>query len=66
MSIYEDYKILNSIKPLYFQTKFPFNKLTPEKIQVTKEKVKIIAKQYKSSKDITGGGTKHNPIVFYQ
>lgn len=62
---YEEYKILNSIKPLYFQTKFPYNTLTPEKIQITKEKVQIIAKQFKNSKKITGGNNTQPITVYY-
>ena len=42
----EGYNILNSLKPSYFQTNYPFDNLTPEKIIFTKNKISIMAKEY--------------------
>jgi len=65
------YHILNSIKPVYFQTKFPYDKITPSKIVFTKRKIEIMSKEYekfkkskktKSNKEHIGG---YNKIVIY-
>ncbi len=46
----DSYRILNSIKPLYFQTKFPYDKITPSKIVFTKRKIEIMSKEYEKFK----------------
>jgi len=44
----QGYKILNTIIPSKFQSKFPYSELTPEKIQFAQEKIEIIAKSVDS------------------
>jgi hypothetical protein len=39
------YNILLTVKPEYLRTKFPYNKLTPDKIILTQNKINIIAKE---------------------
>lgn len=57
------YKTLNTIKPSYFQTNFPFNLGSSNKIVVDTKKMKIIAVKLKSK--ITGG-KKASEIIFYE
>jgi hypothetical protein len=66
----EGYHILNSIKPAYFQTKFPYDKITANKVIFTKRKIEIMVKEYESfkkdkesKKAKSGGGSKM--IIFY-
>lgn len=74
----EVYKILNSIKPRYFKTTYPYNLVDPEKIAFTKKKVKILAKEInekppKKTKDnapattptVDGGNQYMHAIKFY-
>jgi hypothetical protein len=51
----EGYHILNSIKPTYFQTKFPYDKITANKIIFTKRKIEILAAEYESFKNNRDG-----------
>ncbi len=67
----EGYRILNSIKPFYFQTKYPFNAMSPQKIIFTENKIEILAKDYekfimdKKSKDEgVKNNTKSNKSIF--
>jgi len=68
------YKLLNSVKPVYFQTKFPYNLVTKDKILVTDKKIKIMVKSThntnKSGTKSGGGDNRHSahyaqPIIFY-
>ncbi len=57
------YKILNSIKPRFLQSKFPFNKLTSDKIVLTQNTVELLVKIEEEKK----GGDEHiaTIIVYY-
>jgi hypothetical protein len=66
----EGYKILNSIKPFYFQTKYPFNNLSVQKVIFTENKIDILAKDYekfinnKKSKDESKYSQKIDKTIF--
>ena len=42
----EHYHALNRIKPFFYQTKYPFNTLTPDKIIFTENKIDILEHDY--------------------
>ncbi len=50
------YNTLNSIKPSYFQTKFPFNVVNPNKIKLITGKIKIIVKDEIAREKAARGG----------
>ncbi len=61
----EAYNILNTVKPNFLVSKYPYSLVNPAKIILTKKKISIIVKQLKqSSKNEVKGGS-DNPIVFY-
>jgi hypothetical protein len=41
----EGYKILNTLIPEYYKTKYPYDTLTSDKVVFTKKKIEIIAKE---------------------
>ena len=66
------YNILETVKPPYFQTKFPYDVLTPNKILLTKNKITIIAKNFDAfiktapwKKKKNGGSENSLPILIY-
>ncbi len=63
----EEYNILNSIKPAYFRSRFPYNIIDPKKIKFTMNKIEIWAKEEDKSNPHakTGGSVKPIPIKFY-
>ncbi len=50
------YNTLNSIKPSYFQTKFPFNVVNPNKIKLVTNKIKIMVKDEIAREKAARGG----------
>lgn len=61
----DEYNILNTIKPAYFRSKFPYNIVNPEKIKFTMNKIIIWVAEDK--KNYKGGAVKDEtiPIRFY-
>jgi energy-converting hydrogenase Eha subunit F len=65
----DEYNILNSIKPVYFRSKFPYNIVSPAKIKFTMNKISIWVAD--DTKKHVGGDVKHSsggsitPIIFY-
>lgn len=57
----EGYKILNTIVPKYFQTKYPYDSFDTKKLTFTKNKIEILAKleesQSKSKSNKKGGAS---------
>lgn len=71
-SILKKYDILNSIKPYFSKTKYPFSTLSDEKLIMYKKKIQILVKDIKarplkpkpaSMNPKSGGSTAM--IVFY-
>jgi hypothetical protein len=63
----DEYNILNSIKPKFLKTKYPYNLVSPEKILLTQKKITIMAKELSNQKKTnnkTGGDIKQQ-ITFY-
>jgi hypothetical protein len=57
----EAYNILNTIKPNFLVSKFPYNLVNPAKIILTKKKISIIVKQLKlSHKQKAEGGAQRS------
>ena len=56
----EAYNILNTIKPNYMTTKFPYNLVNPAKVIFTRKKISIMVKKLKK-----GGGENKPTIIFY-
>lgn len=52
----EEYNILNSVKPEYFKTKFPYNLVDPSKILFTANKIKMIVSNLDSKNTERTGG----------
>ena len=44
----EEYNILNSIKPSFLRTKYPYNFVNPEKIVIMQKKIPIMVKELKA------------------
>jgi len=64
----EEYYILNTVKPKYYKTAYPYNLVDPEKIIFTQKKIKILAKSFNSkikSNQKKGGADSKMEIVFY-
>ncbi len=72
----EEYNILNTVKPAFLRTKFPYNLVDPEKIVLTQKKITILVKELNSTMDATkqdptakkakhGGGFIVHGITFY-
>lgn len=62
----DEYNILNSIKPAYFRSKFPYNIVDPNKIKFTMKKIEIWAKEEdKNNTQKKGGVEIYSPIIFY-
>ena len=61
----EEYNILNTIKPKFLRSKFPYNWISPEKIILTQKKITILAKEFKSNKSNKFGGNIKHSITFY-
>ncbi len=63
------YNTLNSVKPSYFQTSFPFNAMSPNKIKLVTGKIKLLVKNMSiKHTEKSGGGTgdpPREPIVMY-
>ena len=57
----DEYNILNTIKPAYFRSKFPYNIVNPEKIKFTMNKIVIWAKE--DNKKHMGGVQKDPPVL---
>ena len=54
----DSYNILNTIKPKFLITKFPYNLVDPAKIIFTRKKISIIVKK--------GGGKKtESPMIWF-
>jgi hypothetical protein len=59
----EAYNILNTIKPKFLISKFPYNLVNPEKIILTRKKISIMVKRLKQ---VEGGRVKEDlRIVLY-
>ncbi len=56
------YKILNSVKPRFLQSKFPFSKLTSDKIVFTQNTVELLVNREEEKK---GGDEYIATIVVY-
>lgn len=71
----EEYNILNTIKPKFLRTRYPYNLVSPEKIILTQKKITIMAKELSSnsksnSKESNSnkgkfGGSISQPVTFY-
>ncbi len=72
----KEYNILNTVKPKFLRTQYPYNLLDPKKILMTQKKITILAKSFANKKE--GGVDKsfatkkegdapssNNPITFY-
>ena len=67
------YNVLNTVKPINFQTKFPYSIINPNKITLTKKKITIMVNKFENKNsnttdskinNIKGGGY-NNIINFY-
>jgi hypothetical protein len=58
----KEYNILNSVKPKFLRTQYPYNLVDPKKIIMTQKKITILAKTQKEKK---GGAEKQTIIYFY-
>jgi hypothetical protein len=67
----EEYNILNTIKPKFLRTKYPYNLVSPEKIMLTQKKITIMAKELSPNQSKSNpnkgkfGGSIHPQITFY-
>lgn len=66
----EEYNILNTIKPKFLRTKYPYNLVSPEKITLTQKKITIMAKELSSNNNPNSnkgklGGSDVVQITFY-
>lgn len=59
----KEYNILNSVKPKFLRTQYPYNLVDPKKIIMTQKKITILAKAQKKEKK--GGDERTPPIYFY-
>lgn len=59
----KEYNILNSVKPKFLRTQYPYNLVDPKKIIMTQKKITILAKSQKKEKK--GGDERTTPIYFY-
>lgn len=60
----DEYNILNSVKPKYFKTTYPYSLVDPEKITFTQKKIKLLVKSTTADGKKTGG-KEVNVVVFY-
>ncbi len=59
----KDYNILNTVKPKFLRTQYPYNLVDPKKILLTQKKITILAKSFSKTDGIKGG--KEHLITFY-
>ena len=59
----EAYNILNTVKPKFLVSKFPYNIVDPAKIIFTRKKITIIVKQLKNNKK--GGDGESYPLTLF-
>lgn len=66
MDSLEGYKILNTIRPPYHNTKYPFTEFSDDKLQKILKTINIISEHKKTAEPTTKhGGDDHISIIIY-